>query len=297
MKTTKIYLSLCGLIGLGLLSSCNKEDPGPNQQNYELYVKDRDQYPSWSPDGTHIAYCHLNVDTNEPNSYPSGLYIIDNEGNNRQLLQEGSYLSPTWSPDGKWITVTSAGNLISINVDTGEQNMLSSDIDDYFFPDYSSDGINLIFDRLVNENGSLLIGDVNFESSPTVFLESLLTARDCEFSLDGQSLLYMKGGEWDFWEIFKYDLQSELETRLTNNNLDDRAPTWSPDNSNIAWSSNLQITVMTSDGLNPKIISIGQFPSWSINNRIIFSGPDADITKEVLYVIDPDGSNKTQITF
>lgn len=54
---------------------------------------------------------------------------------------------------------------------------------------------------------------------------------------------------------------------------------------------------MNSDGSDQREVGYGNDPSWSINDEIVFSHANADYSKEVLYVISPDGSNKRQITF
>lgn len=98
-------------------------------------------------------------------------------------------------------------------------------------------------------------------------------------------------------EIFKREINGLYEERLTNNNRSDRAPTWSPDGRYIAWSSSIRLCIMSADGTNQRQISYGNDPSWSVNDEIVFSHANADYTKEVLYIIDPDGKNKRQITF
>lgn len=57
------------------------------------------------------------------------------------------------------------------------------------------------------------------------------------------------------------------------------------------------IHTMDADGSNERTLEIGNYRSWSIDDKIIYSGPNADITKEVLFAINPDGTGKTQTTF
>jgi Tol biopolymer transport system component len=65
-------------------------------------TRDGDSHPSWSPDGTKIAFTHR--DGNDE------IYIIDADGKNAVNLtnhKERDYL-PSWSPDGKQIIFTSS---------------------------------------------------------------------------------------------------------------------------------------------------------------------------------------------
>lgn len=65
--------------------------------------------PSWSPDGTHVAFCTVEVgggvvnEEGRPKSAKSDTWIVDREGRGRVRVSDGvgaSY-SPTWSPNGR----------------------------------------------------------------------------------------------------------------------------------------------------------------------------------------------------
>src|SRR5260221_79843 len=62
--------------------------------------------PSWSPDGTHIAY-----QTSQDNAYR--VYVMAADGTDRRLVSQGAVddRHPTWSPDGKMLAVDTGTDL------------------------------------------------------------------------------------------------------------------------------------------------------------------------------------------
>src|SRR5215831_17937505 len=62
--------------------------------------------PSWSPDGTHIAF-----QTSEGNAYH--VYTMAADGSDRQLVTQGNNddRHPSWSPDGKTLAVDTGTEL------------------------------------------------------------------------------------------------------------------------------------------------------------------------------------------
>lgn len=94
MNKTNPFPILSGLLFCILLfmASC-KPDPGAEF----LYS---DQFPELSPDGSMLVYFHWDYQLAESGDYPTGLYILNLEKNERRL-DYGK--NPTWSPDSEYI--------------------------------------------------------------------------------------------------------------------------------------------------------------------------------------------------
>jgi Tol biopolymer transport system component len=93
-------------------------------------------WPSWSLDGTKIAYSQRNRFGNDPAS----LYISNPDGTGKVALLEDVaetyhlYLPHSWSPDGKKIVYNLDENIYIINIDGSNQKQLAVG----FYPQWSS---------------------------------------------------------------------------------------------------------------------------------------------------------------
>jgi Tol biopolymer transport system component len=71
--------------------------------------------PSWSPDGTHIAYTRFDFRDLTCKGCPGSIWIADADGRNPRLVVPGdegnlgSAIAPSWSPDGTRILFTRTG--------------------------------------------------------------------------------------------------------------------------------------------------------------------------------------------
>jgi len=107
-----IWVLLFGLfVSCGLLDG-EKIEPRPT---VELQ---RDEAPSWSPDGRFIAYNHYDPAPKENESHYS-LRLINLSTSEDRLIVDGFALNPDWSPDGQWIAFNS-GDLYKVHPDGTE---------------------------------------------------------------------------------------------------------------------------------------------------------------------------------
>jgi Tol biopolymer transport system component len=300
MKTLRIFSALVSVAYICSLVSCNPEGIKPTPGNY-IISGPQDVEPAFSPDGSFIAYAHL-YDTAK--NYPQGLYIIDRNGNNRKLVLAGFHFTPAWSPDGQWLVFTSGGTLQKCKIDGSELTVFTEltqlKYREFYYPDWSRDGKYIVFDNpFPSDGGGIFQIDSDFTNAKILFGldQSGTIGRDPEFSPDQKHLIFYSGTRnYNYSDIFLSDNQGNQRIRLTSNGRNNTGPAWSPDGNKIAWDGDFRLGVMNADGSSQTVIGYGNSPSWSINNEIVYSHANADYSKEVLYVISPDGKNKRQVT-
>ncbi|MCJ7550614.1 MAG: DPP IV N-terminal domain-containing protein, partial [Anaerolineae bacterium] len=190
---------------------------------------------AWSPDGTRIAYSVWRGGGLE--IFIANVVATDAEPF-RLTHTPGDEMHPAWSPDGVRIAFCAErdGNLdvYVINTDgSGEQRLTSHESDDCA-PDWSPDGRGIAFESSRDGNREIYIVPV-----PPV-----------------------TGGSVD----------DTVVQRLTDNDVNDYAPAWSPDGTRIAFYSSrgkaYNIYVMNADGsdehqLTSDNTSNEWWPSWS----------------------------------
>ncbi|NLI98180.1 hypothetical protein GX441_05920 [bacterium] len=163
--------------------------------------------PSWSPDGSTIAYYRTPrmvsdtegiwlIDTNGTNNRflcpglsadwsPDGerlvigtpdwnICLIDKDGSNFEyLVHDWSSVSPTWSPDGEWVAFVrpfAFDGLDLINLETHEETVILN----ASRGDWSPDGRNVCFAYWFNETLGLGYADIsNRQVQQTVLLDDI----------------------------------------------------------------------------------------------------------------------------
>jgi CxxC motif-containing protein (DUF1111 family) len=207
-------------------------------------------FPAFSPDGSKIAF-----------SANGGIWVVNNDGTNPNLISFEGDSTPAWSPDGTKIafssTRTGVPQIFTMTPIGTEVTNLSNDPNgNDRMPTYSPDGTKIAFQRTpngINPVGKIWTMNSNGSGQTQI---TLLLGNDerPSYSPDGTTIAFSTNRDGNY-EIYKVSASGGLATRLTNNSASDRNPSWAPDNSAIAFGSDrnsgLKIWAIGPDGSNP----------------------------------------------
>jgi hypothetical protein len=306
LSTRRSIQVLVVVLALALVSSAGATTAGPNGRiayssqrsgyNLELYsanadgtaerrltwTNDSEQYPTWSPDGTKIAYSHAAA-----NGGRWRIWVMNADGTDqKQLTSTPDYdssdeIQPQWSPDGTQIAFASTRittwNVWSINADgTGLRRVttfLSND------PTWSPDG------RQIAYVGPDAIGIVNADgTNPHPVTGPGGWAGAPSWSPDGSRLVFYRNNDRGYpGELYLINVDGSNETQLTTGGFSNGSPSWSPDGTRIVFWRSTQppadgrLWTIGADGSNPQ-----QF------NTTVDNGPDWGTSQVVPEISPPD---------
>lgn len=195
----------------------------------------RDHYPSWSPDGSKIAFCRGQVGTRD-------IWVVPSDGGTaRRLTQHAADdLLPSWSPDGRWIAFVSkrSGNTdIWIVRADGGQPLQVTDTPEYvdLMPAWSPDGSQLTITS-TPVFYSLWVGDMDGGHwyNLTTDILSNNWARTAAWSPDGKDIAYLKKGPEGI-DIWKFSKGSEDPVPVTRSGNALAGLSFSPDGKRIVF--------------------------------------------------------------
>ena len=243
---------------------------------------------AWSPDGKYIAYhmqglfsAHIYLETPvtlpedledfRKRPAPKGLFVVPDAPkpelkNITAQLGGHKYLSPKWSPDGKWLALTSTDGSPDGMTDVCVMDLEGNQ-----------------FRNLTQASGIDEVGSWSPDGSKIVFFSNR----------DGNG------------EIYVIDSNGKNQVNLTNHPALDAAPTWSPDGTQIAFQSNREgdqddIYVMNPDGDNLVNLTHRPWeeraPAWSPDGRWIAFHAFRLGKRPDIYVMDANGDKRWQLT-
>jgi Tol biopolymer transport system component len=224
-----------------------------------------DSEPSWSPDGTQIAF----VSTRDGGGGTGEIYSMSADGSNQTRLtnHSGFDFAPAWSPDGTRIA----------------------------FVRSTLNGSELNYDIYVMDADG---------SNQTRLTTDAATDLDPAWSPDSEQITFRSNRTINY-EIYLMDADGSDQAALTGNGRNNCGPAWSPDGTRIAFSSNIgaqsDIFLINVDGSNVMRLSddtaLDMNPAWSPDGTKVAYQSDANFFYVFdIYVINADGDERTRIT-
>jgi hypothetical protein len=225
--------------------------------------------PTWSPDGMQIAFRSQRDGNDE-------IYVMNADGTCQINLTNEPLAdwSPSWSPDGKRIAYARFfdGNPFTdiVLIDRDGSNLIRLTRDHGEYPAWSPDGSRIAFASardgnyeiyVMNSDGS---AQTRLTNNPAYDMSPFWSPDGTQITFDTQRDHYppAETGIGPEFEIHRINADGSADTQLTNNNEEDRFPSWGA-NGLIAFTSNGSLVIMNSDGSKQfKLLDSGTFPAW-----------------------------------
>ena len=201
--------------------------------------------PEWSPDGKQLAFVSDRTGHNE-------IFIVDlGGGAPRQVTKDNSdAIHPHWSPDGQRIIYCSARDnpnqtnapegevyeIYTIKPDGTDAKRITQDKGINTYPNYSPDGRQILFRKVLGEKNSEVFVMNGDGSSMRNLTNNPAFDAWPRWSPDGKRIVFGSNRENKTdYEIYVMNADGSSVQRLTNLSGRSTSPKWSPDGKKISF--------------------------------------------------------------
>lgn len=222
--------------------------------------------PSWSPDGSKIAY--VSFESRKPSVYIQSL----TDGSRRLLANfKGSNSAPVWSKDGKTLLVALSKNglhqIYSIDAKGGEPRQFTRSFSIDTEPVFNQDGLNVYFVSDRSGSPQIYKADINGSSVTRITFEGGYNTSP-SVSPDGKLLAYISKIGKDF-KLKLINMVTSDVIHLTNTVADER-PSFSPNGKLIVYATEengqecLMMTTLDGRVKTRLVVPLGDLrePNW-----------------------------------
>jgi Tol biopolymer transport system component len=192
--------------------------------------------PVWSPVGNQIVY-----ESNRDGNWELYLFDVGTGVETRLTNSEGNDVNAAWSFDGEKIAYQSDREgfwqIYELNIATLETSLLSDGIGDDLEPQFTPNGEAIVF-RSYRDGENSVIYKMDADGSGVIRLSDPAgDALNASVSPDSRLVAYQSNLDGDS-DVYIYEMVNERTRLLTDNVIEDYAPTW--------W-CNSDVVVFTSD--------------------------------------------------
>lgn len=242
-----------------------------------------DRYASYAPNGGKIVF-----ESNREGNWQ--IYLMNSDGSEQDRLVTNNYNDrrPSWHPSGEMILFESDRSgkfqLYTLDLNNLQVKQLTAiDIGEPIFASFSPDGETIAVSIRESENKSnIVLIDSNGQTIKTLTKTDLRSFYP-RWSNDGKEIVYFSRKETENLddEIYRLNIETGKEQRLTDWPKHNFCPSWSNDNSKIVYVTSMEdirpeIYIMDSDGENKIRITYNEggetLPCWSpTENKILIT--------------------------
>jgi len=196
--------------------------------------------PVWSPVSTQIAYS-----SNRDGNWEIYLFDVASGTEQRLTNDPGSDTNPIWSSDGTRLMYQTDRDgfwqLVELVVSTGETRAISDGAaDDHHDASYSNDDQQVVF-RSERTNGTSVIYRMNADGSdPLPISDPTSDAFNPIWSPDDSLIAYQSALDGDM-DVYVYEVATGITRQLTDNTIEDYAPTWLCESNTIVFTSDVTV--------------------------------------------------------